>query len=135
MLSHIKKPEDLPKKGKKQYYIELYKEFTDMEKKYTDLLYKFDKIKKDNNKKQIRIDSLENKIIDIELIESKLSMNVDNMKNKTIKVIQNTVKNLKILEKELDCESYECEPIIKETYHESALDNFCNEFGEISEEI
>lgn len=117
----IKKPEELKKK-KKLDYIHLYECFQDMEKKYTDLLYKYDDMKKDNKKKEKEIDDLNNKIIDLELVRDNISIDVDNMRGKTISVIKKTLKDLNRLQKELENKVYQ--DLIEDTYQESILDNF-----------
>lgn len=117
----IKKPEELKKK-KKLDYIHLYECFQDMEKKYTDLLYKYDDMKKDNKKKEKEIDDLNNKIIDLELVRDNISIDVDNMRGKTITVIKKTLKDLNRLQKELENKVYQ--NLIEDTYQESILDNF-----------
>lgn len=102
----IKKPEELKKK-KKLDYIHLYECFQDMEKKYTDILYKFDNIKKDNEKLKKENEKLNNKIIDLELVQDEISINVDNMRGKSINIIKNTVKSLKNLQKQLENNKYQ----------------------------
>lgn len=102
----IKKPEELTK-GKKKDYINLYLCYTDMEEKYKKILYKYDKLKKQKESDEKKIDELNNKIIDLELSNSEnVSMNV-NMRSKAIIVVEDSIKQLKILVKELKNQKYQ----------------------------
>lgn len=126
MYYKIKKPEELKKK-KKLDYIHLYECFQDMEKKYTEMLYKYDEVKKDNEKKEQVIDNLSNKIIDLELCQDEISIDVNNMRGKSIKILGDTIKDLRILQKELENKKYG-KILEKEeknsSYNESLLDYF-----------
>lgn len=102
----IKKPEELTK-GKKKDYINLYLCYTDMEEKYKKILYKYDKLKKQKESDEKKIDELNNKIIDLELSNSEnVSMNV-NMRSKAIIVVEDSIKQLKRLVKELKNQKYQ----------------------------
>lgn len=102
----IKKPEELTK-GKKKDYINLYLCYTDMEEKYKKILYKYDKLKKQKESDEKKIDELNNKIIDLELSNSEnVSMNV-NMRSKAIIVVEDSIKQLKTLVKELKNQKYQ----------------------------
>lgn len=125
MLNIIKKPEELPKKGKKKHYVNLYEKYINIEKKYTDLLLKYDELKKKDEKKDKKINELENKIINYELLENELSMDIHNIQGKTIRVVDNTIDNLKKLKKELENKVYQ--DIIEDSYHECLLDDFKKE--------
>lgn len=132
----IKKPEELKKK-KKLDYIHLYECFQDMEKKYTERLYKYDVIKKKNEKLEKENERLNNKIIDLELVHDEISINVDNMRGKSIGVIKNTVKTLKNLQKQLENHKYQeiLDDVSFGALDELSLDKFSYKEQQLSHEI